>query len=97
MNPSVIVLLVEMVIAFLLQLFGKQPAAVADYIAGNDCSPLFKPFVLAMRKQRLKTFVKLYAITHGFDPAKTYDVVLGELQGLTAGQISGIAKRLPAA
>jgi len=97
MNPALIVQLVEMVIAFLLQLFGKNPASVADYIAGHDCSPMFKPFVLAMRRQRLKTFVRFYAITHGHDPAKIYDIVLGELQGLTAGQIAGIAKRLPAA
>ena len=97
MNPAIIVQLVQMVIAFLLQLFGRNPASVADYIAGADCSPLFRPFVMAARKQRLKTFVKLYAITHGYDPAKTYDVVLGELQGLSAGQIAGIAKQLPAA
>ena len=97
MNPSVIVLLVEMVIAFLLRLFGKQPEAVADYIAGNDCSPMFKPFVLAMRKQRLKTFVRFYAVTHGHDPAKIYDLVLGELQGIGSKHIESIAKRLPAA
>jgi hypothetical protein len=97
MTPTIIVQLVQMVIAFLLQLFGRQPAAVADYIAGNDCSPLFRPFVMAMRRQRLKTFIGFYSITHGLDPAKTYEIVLGELQGMSAGQIASVAAQLPAA
>lgn len=95
MNPADIILLVQMVIQFLLQLFGKQPASVKAYIDGSDTSTLFRPFVMTYRKMQLKSFVKSYAVLHGIDANQAYDAVLAELNKASVEQINKVASQMP--
>jgi hypothetical protein len=94
-NPAEIIALVQMVIQFLLQLFGKQPASVADYIAGRDVGTIFRPFVMAYRKQKLKAFVNGYAVLHGLNAEQAYDAVLIELKKMGVADIVKVAATLP--
>ena len=95
MNPAEIIALVQMVIQFLLQLFGKQPSGVADYIAGRDVGAIFRPFVLAYRKQKLKTFIIGYAVLHGLNADQAYDAVLIELKKMGVADILKVSAQLP--
>ena len=95
MNPAEIIALVQMVIQCLLQLFGKQPASVADYIAGRDVGTVFRPFVMAYRKQKLKAFVNGYAVLHGMNADQAYDAVINELKKMSVADIVKVASQLP--
>jgi hypothetical protein len=95
MTPAIIIELVQMVIAFLLQLFGKNPAAVKSYIDGSDTNVFARPFVLRYRAFQLRVFTNGYAVLHGLDPAQVNDAVTTELKKLGADDIAKVANQLP--
>lgn len=95
MTPQDILALVQLVIQFILQLFGKQPTSVVEYINGKDVGVAVRPFVMAYRKMQLKSFVKSYATLHGLDAGKAYEAVLAELQKVTVGDVVKVASQLP--
>ena len=96
MNPADIIALVQMVIQFLLQLFGKKPAAVKSYIDGTDTNVFLRPFVLKYRAFQLKTFTKGYAVLHGLNPDYVYSVVLNGLKRESVDSITAAADQVPA-
>lgn len=96
MPAAIIIQLVQMVIAFLLQLFNRNPVAVTAYINGDDTNSFFRPFVVASRKRRLKAFVTAFAITKGVSPTEAYTAVVAKLQSMDADAVKTMADSLPA-
>lgn len=96
MNPQDIIALVQMVIQFLLHLFGKKAAAVKAYIDGTDTNVLLRPFVLKLRQAKLRVFTKGYAVLHGLNPEYVYSVVLNGLKRESLDSITAAADQVPA-
>jgi hypothetical protein len=96
MNPAEIIALVQMVIQFLLQLFGKNPAAAKAYIDGTDVNYFLRPFVMKYREAQLKVFTKGYAISHGLPVDQVHASVLAQLKCETVEGIASVANQLPA-
>ena len=97
MPAAVILQLVEMVISFLLQLFGRNPAKIVAYVKGEDVWTPFRSFVVASRQRRLKTFVTMYAITKGVNPDEAYAAVLAQLQVINLADVQKQIDNTPAA
>jgi tetrahydromethanopterin S-methyltransferase subunit H len=96
MNPQDIIALVQMVIQFLLQLLGKNPASVKAYIDGTDTNYWLRPFVLRYRQAQLKVFTRGYAISHGLNAEQVHASVLAQLKCETVEGIASVANQLPA-
>jgi tetrahydromethanopterin S-methyltransferase subunit H len=96
MNPAEIFALVQMVIQFLLQLFGRNPTAVKAYIDGSDTNPIFRPFVVRFRQAQLKVFTRGYAITNGLNADQVHASVLAELKRLNTSDILKVSEQIPA-
>ena len=95
MSPAIIIELVQMVIAFLLQLFGKNPAAVQSYIDGTDTNVFARPFVMKYREFQLRVFTRGYAVLHGLDPVQVNDAVVAELKKMSGDDIAKVVASLP--
>lgn len=94
MNPAEIIALVQMVIQFLLQLFGRNPASVKAYIDGTDTNVLFRPFVMKYRQAQLRVFTKGYALTHGLNPDYIHSMVLNGLKAESLDSIVAAADQV---
>ena len=97
MPAAVIIELVQMVIAFLLQLFGRNPAAIAAHINGTDWKARLIPGVYAARKAGLRAFTDFQARRQHLNPDDVYNAVVNELKQKTRAEIDLDIKRLPTA
>jgi tetrahydromethanopterin S-methyltransferase subunit H len=95
MNPADIIMLVQMVIQFLLQLFGRNPNSVKSYIDGTDVNVVFRPFVTRFRQAQLKVFTRGYAIKNGLNADQVHASVLAELKRLNTSDILKVSEQMP--